>query len=546
MFTRQMDRTQQLLNSLLQKPVAPTHLFSTLEAEPNSLDNIHTSYKPLILATTQLLKKESSFDGVFVSNKCTRRSLLPFLGEALSWLTGTATTKNVSSIKTRINQLIATQNTQQETLVHVISILNVTRYATQVNRQHVNIVMNTEEKTHQDVTRLYKITHSLYSSLSYQQVVLHVCSILANLRDSLCYMREVTIHTMDYIDAATTGILSPHVLPMEDLRKMLLHIEETLPSTMHLPISSEDALHLYRYLNNHILIADEQFLLLTDVPIQDHAQQLEISEVFNRAIPHGNFSACYSTNNGYFGITHDETKAVEISDQFKTCQKANGQFCSLNTPLLPLTHPPMCISALYAKAKASIKKRCSLQIRKASSMSIPTSITPNIWVKTSPTTAVPSGITCSCPAAPHRSIIPQTTIYILQLQPACSATSQYFHLPQCYEMHELTVNIPLNTANLHIINTSSLEFRIWQHLEDHWKRTLLHHLVNIPSVPIDQLYKQMVSSNRSINPFMSTDESIGDTVSIWTLFSHTGVYVMAIGSLIPAGFRIFCCYFFWC
>ena len=75
---------------------------------------------------------------------------------------------------------------------------------------------------------------------------------------------------MDYVDAATTGILSPHVL--EDLREMLSHIEETLPSTMHLPLSSEDALHFCRYLCTHILIADEQFLLLINVPIQDHAQ----------------------------------------------------------------------------------------------------------------------------------------------------------------------------------------------------------------------------------------------------------------------------------
>ena len=42
-------------------------------------------------------------------------------------------------------------------------------------------------------------------------------------------MREVTIHTMDHIDAATTGILSPHVLPVGNLREMLSHIEETLP-----------------------------------------------------------------------------------------------------------------------------------------------------------------------------------------------------------------------------------------------------------------------------------------------------------------------------
>ena len=46
------------------------------------------------------------------------------------------------------------------------------------------------------------------------------------------------MHTMDYIDAATPGILSPHVVPVEDLRMMLIHIEEALPLTMHLSISS--------------------------------------------------------------------------------------------------------------------------------------------------------------------------------------------------------------------------------------------------------------------------------------------------------------------
>ena len=179
-------------------------------------------------------------------------------------------------------------------------------------------------------------------------------------------MREVAIHTMYYIDVATTGILSPHVLPMEDLKKCYLHIEETLPSTMHLPISSEDDLHFYRYLCTHVLIADEKFLLLISVPMQDCAQQLEIYEVFNLAIPHGNFSVPYNICNRYLGITHDETKAVEISeDLFKTCQNVNGQFCSLNTPLLPLANPPTFMSALYAKDKASIKKRCSLQVRKA-------------------------------------------------------------------------------------------------------------------------------------------------------------------------------------
>ena len=113
---------------------------------------------------------------------------------------------------------------------------------------------------------------------------------------------------------------------MKDLRKMLFHIEEALPLTMHSPVSSEDTLHFYRYLHTHILIADKQFLLPIDVPIQDHAQQLEIYEVFSLVIPHRNFSACYNINSKYLGITYDETKAVEILEQrFNICQKANGQ-----------------------------------------------------------------------------------------------------------------------------------------------------------------------------------------------------------------------------
>ena len=81
---------------------------------------------------------------------------------------------------------------------------------------------------------------------------------------------------MHYVDAATTNILSPDILPMEDLRNMLRHIESQLPSTMHLPISSDDTLHFYQYLNTHVFIGEGWFLLLIDVPIQNRAQQLQI------------------------------------------------------------------------------------------------------------------------------------------------------------------------------------------------------------------------------------------------------------------------------
>ena len=63
----------------------------------------------------------------------------------------------------------------------------------------------------------------------------------------------VSTHTMEYINAAAPGTLSPHVLPVLDLQRMLQHIADTLPPTLHIPISPEDTLHFYRYLHTHIL-----------------------------------------------------------------------------------------------------------------------------------------------------------------------------------------------------------------------------------------------------------------------------------------------------
>ena len=123
-FNRQLSRTQQLLCPLDQQTLVQTQLLSTLQVELSSIEDIYNSGETTIISAIKLLQSNQRQTHI----NCTR-SLLPFLGDALSWLTGTATTKDINSIKTRINQFIATQSSQQETLVHIISILNVTRYA---------------------------------------------------------------------------------------------------------------------------------------------------------------------------------------------------------------------------------------------------------------------------------------------------------------------------------------------------------------------------------------------------------------------------------
>ena len=215
-------------------------------------------------------------------------------------------------------------------------------------------------------------------------------------------------------------------------------------------------------------------------------------------------------------------------------------------PFQLLVNLPSCITALYTKNAASISARCSLQIRKTQNITIPSQIAPNIWILTTSPSAVTTAITLICLGETIKFITVKKPLHILWLPPACSATSPNFHLPPHYENSALEVNISLDIANLNMINISSFYFFIWQHLEKHQNESQLQHLASFPSVPVDQLFRHMVNGIQPIAPFTSHEESTGDTASIWTLFSHTGIYIMAIGLLIAVGLEISCCYFFWC
>ena len=106
------------------------------------------------------------------------------------------------------------------------------------------------------------------------------------------------------------------------------------------------------------------------------------------------------------------------------------------------------------------------------------------------------------------------------------------------------VNISLNMANLQMINITTLHFCVWQHLGNNQSDTQLQHLATIPSIPVHKVYQHLLNSTLQLTPFNM--EPSEDTDSLWSLFTHPGIYVSALGSIIPVGIGLFCCYFFWC
>ena len=133
--------------------ISPNTTTINIQLELSNIQDIYNSGETIITSAIKLLQSNQPQTHIH------HRSLLPFLGDDLSWLTGTATTKDIHSIKTRINQLIATQTSQHNTLVHIVSILNITRYATQVNRHSINTLMDAVRTTSHDINNLYNLTN---------------------------------------------------------------------------------------------------------------------------------------------------------------------------------------------------------------------------------------------------------------------------------------------------------------------------------------------------------------------------------------------------
>ena len=100
MFNRQKNTVRGMISKLRNHPDDTFEPLQPLLIELDNLHNLFMAYKPVFSSTRSILQTQPSFDGKPIPPLRRKKlSLLPFLGSALKWLTGTATTKDIKHIK---------------------------------------------------------------------------------------------------------------------------------------------------------------------------------------------------------------------------------------------------------------------------------------------------------------------------------------------------------------------------------------------------------------------------------------------------------------
>ena len=115
MFNRQKNIIREMISKLRNHPDDEMEPLQPLQVELDNLINLFMAYKPVFSSARSILQTQPLFDRKpILPSGWKKRSLLPFLGSALKWLTGTATTKDIKHVKKWISFLIETQENQQK------------------------------------------------------------------------------------------------------------------------------------------------------------------------------------------------------------------------------------------------------------------------------------------------------------------------------------------------------------------------------------------------------------------------------------------------
>ena len=99
----------------------------------------------------------------------------------------------------------------------------------------------------------------------------------------------------------------------------------------------------------------------------------------------------------------------------------------------------------------------------------------------------------------------------------------------------MMMNVSLGTTNIFAINISTPDFRIWQHFNSNLTTSHLQKLaLNVPEVPVEQLYKHMINRGEPFHSFTFNEGDYKDPSLIWTFLMYPQTYIGIIGT-------IFCC-----
>ena len=481
----------------------------TFEALINS---VNTEFREIKMERENVLLKYEDYRSMTHRGK---RSVLPFVGDALSYLFGVASEDDLRVIKKALGKLANTQGRILHMIEDSISIVNVTRRELSDNRQKINELIsslkgivvsmaNATQGLDKRVSRLEILTHRYWL---YKIMVDRLRKYFLDIRMALSYL-ELQLNLL------SVGHLSPSIIAPQDLRELLYSIAQVLPDNFKLASEPDkDIWHYYRILGCRTLFDARSIVVVVDVPLLDREHSYVVYSILNFPLPlptrsgsadSSRISARFELESEMIAVNRAGSRYILLNHaEAARCAASTSNLCEVSGPVYVTNSRESCEMSLFRHNHAGVEKNCQVTVKTNTRLPIAIRVDRGSWVIA---TTSDLHFMILCGDKTRNKFVARAPLATIQIPNGCTAYSDYMVLAAQVNGNSGFKNV--GKLQLVPINVSSPV--VWSSITEKFPNfsvdTIPVELLDMEEIPIRKLLNTLEQIN--IERFI---ESYGET-----------------------------------
>ena len=461
-----------------------------------------------------------------------RRSLLPFVGDALSWLFGTVSESDLRQIRNHISNLA----TNQKRIVHVVqeslTIINESRILIQENRQSIVDIVKTLTDLDLNIKRITQdLTRKMYENRRFLEMYARLNLLVEEIKTSIWNVRLFLGNLQSQLDDLALGKLSVKTIDPIRLQYLLLEIQDAVPELMALISDpNEDIWSFYRYLTTTTLFTNEKILVILSIPLIRLDNTFEVYRAISipilspvdffqqQKLERSELLATYKLEASGFLIDKARTKFQLLSNaEISSCGNKKARFCTVYSPTYPVSLSKVCLINLFLSPAEAARSYCITQVTEEH-LPIARHLFDSSWLIVS-RVSLTFAFVCN---GRHTEVRSSSPVDIVAVGNNCVASNKYFTLSEPFVIGKS------NISYSHYLDLSSANFSdsiAWRPLIEKYPNVSNITIPKQPEKIRDLSLSHLISQ---IELAKNVDLTAGSTWSFWHYASLVLMLVLVI------------------
>ena len=296
-----------------------------------------------------------------------KRSLLPWAGDLLGSLFGTATKADMAQLRNQINSIASNKNELVHVVQNSLTIVNKTNNIVANNRRSLNLLTAANNKLDKKMRILH---NTLIDRTRIQDIKLQMTSKVFGMTNAISRTLRKLTNMVNQLatnmDNALRNQLSTTLITPGHLRDVLHGISKRIPNSLTLKRYDGNSIAwYYKHLPITVIPGQSKIHLVSVIPLIPVESLYTLYRVVVLPIPIASkqLASEVVVEGTHFAVSRQGNSYVVLDeDELLKCQTTDTTYCPLNRAAMNLARMPSCLGSLYLTDQDGITKNCPVKI----------------------------------------------------------------------------------------------------------------------------------------------------------------------------------------